>query len=90
GWGDIYEWNRPGNYVALTSNYQTPTGAPRPGFYLMQGRTDPLGLVKETNEKDNFSYALIEILDDGSVKLWERGYGRNPWSGPRVVLTEAP
>ena len=87
GWGDAYEWNRSGNYVSFPMD---PSGIPQQGLYLVRGEADPGHLIRETNESDNFGYALIEILADGSVKFWERGYGLGPWDPMKQVLTESP
>jgi hypothetical protein len=87
GWGDFYEWNRSGNYVPFpTSN----DGSPKGGYYLLRATVNPLGLLIETNERDNVSYALIRVFNDGRVQLLERGYGRDPWNGPKEILTESP
>jgi hypothetical protein len=89
GWGDIYEWNRSGNYIDFP---QSPSGSrtPRDGFYVVRGVSDPLGLVVETDEADNTSYAFIEVRNDGHVKVLERGYGTDPWDPNKVVLTVSP
>jgi hypothetical protein len=90
GWGDLYEWNRTGNYAALPPEYQIGPGLGRPGYYVLIGQTDAEGRIEETNEEDNFGYALVQIFSDGSVKLLERGYGQWPWDPRRQVLTESP
>jgi hypothetical protein len=87
GWGDFYEWNRGGNYVSFPA---TASGVPLEGYYVLQGVTDPEGLIVETNEDDNVSYALIHVFTDGRVELLERGYGRDPWDPHKEVLPESP
>jgi hypothetical protein len=89
GWGDVYEWNRSGNYIDFP---QTSAGSqtPKPGFYVVRGVTDPLGLVEESEEADNTSYAFINIRNDGQVTLLERGYGTDPWDPNKVMLTVSP
>jgi hypothetical protein len=87
GWGDIYEWNRGGNYVDFP---HTTSGAPVSGYYVLELITDPLNRVIESNEDDNNSYALIQVHADGDVDLLERGYGTDPWDGGKVVLTTSP
>ena len=89
GWGDVYEWNRSGNYIDFP---QSPPGSriPKGGFYVLRGMTDPLGLIAESNEADNTSYAFIEVRNEGHVKLLERGYGTDPWDPNKVVLGVSP
>lgn len=87
GWGDIYEWNRSGNYAAFP---QTPTGGPQPGFYVLRGFTDPQGRIIETDESDNVGYALIHVGPAGDVDLIERGRGTDPWDPNKVVVTVSP
>lgn len=89
GWGDVYEWNRSGNYIDFPQS-SPGSQTPKDGFYLVRGATDPLGLVVESDEADNTSYAFIEIGNDGYVTLLERGYGTDPWDPKKVVLTISP
>ncbi|HEV3473052.1 MAG TPA: hypothetical protein VG408_07615 [Actinomycetota bacterium] len=87
GWGDIYEWNRSGNYVDFP---QALPGMPQPGFYVLRGITDQQGVIVESNESDNTSYAFIEVSQLGEVTLVERGYGLDPWDAKKTVLDVAP
>lgn len=87
GWGDIYEWNRSGNYAAFP---QTSAGMPRAGYYVLRGVTDPQARIIETNETDNVGYALIRVDPAGRVELVERGQGTDPWDPHKVVLTVVP
>jgi hypothetical protein len=89
GWGDVYEWNRSGNYIDFPQSSQG-SQTPQDGFYVVRGVTDPLGLVVESDEADNTSYAFIEIRNDGHVTLLERGYGTDPWDPNKVLLTVSP
>jgi hypothetical protein len=87
GWGDIYEWNRGGNYVVFPP---TGSGDPRPGCYVLRGTTDPDGLIIESDETDNTGYALIEVQQSGEVDLLERGHGDDPWDPSKQVLLTSP
>lgn len=89
GWGDVYEWNRSGNYIDFPEA-SPGSQTPKAGFYLVRGVTDPLGLIEEADEADNTSYALINVSEDGSATLLERGYGTDPWDPNKVVLTVSP
>lgn len=86
GWGDIYEWNRSGNYA----DFPHTAGEPQAGFYVLRGVTDPQGRIIESNESDNVGYAFIHVGSDGSVELLERGRGTDPWDPSRVVTTAVP
>lgn len=89
GWGDVYEWNRSGNYIDFPQS-SPGSQTPKAGFYLVRGVTDPLGLVEESEEADNTSYAFINVGNDGQVTLLERGYGTDPWDPNRTLLTVSP
>ena len=87
GAGDIYEWNRGGNYVDFP---RTPGGAPQPGVYLLRGMADPADQIVEEDETNNHSYALFEVDDAGRITLHQRGYGLDPWDNHNVVALFAP
>lgn len=76
GWADIYEWYLPGNYVDFGTNTD--------GLYVVRSMTDAGRDILETNEKDNWSYAFIEISGD-TIDVLERGYGRSPWDPRKSV-----
>ena len=87
GWGDVYEWNRGGNYVDFPVG---DGGKPLEGYYVLRGTSDPDRLIIETNEKDNSSYGFIHVSSDGTVQLLERGYGTDPWDHKREVAEVVP
>jgi hypothetical protein len=89
GWGDVYEWNRSGNYIDFPQS-SPGSQTPKEGFYLVRGVTDPAGLVEESEEADNTSYAFINVGNDGHVTLLERGYGTDPWDPNKIPLTVSP
>ena len=86
GWGDIYEWNRSGNYVPFPHADRVPTE----GRYVLRVETDPLRKIIESDETDNLGYAYIEVATDGSVDLIERGYGSDPWDPSKKILEVTP
>lgn len=86
GWADIYEWNRSGQYALFPAD---PAGRALPGHYVLVGTADPDGLIDETDESDNTSYAWFEVTAD-EVVLLERGYGEGPHDPRRQVATTAP
>lgn len=79
GWGDIYRWYRPGNYLDFA--------AAGDGRYVVQGRVDSNEWVLETTERDNFGYAYIEVEGD-RVKVLERGRGMGPWDPHKIVIAD--
>lgn len=77
GWTDIYDWSTSGNYVEF--------GANEDGRYVVRSGFDTEDLVDETNERDNYAYALIEVSGT-RVKILERGYGKDPWDPRKEVV----
>lgn len=89
GWGDLYEWNRDGNYVDFPHS-ESLLGMPREGFYVLRGTADRDQQIVESDKTDNDSYAFFEVTENGKVELIERGYGTDPWDPDKVVLTVSP
>ncbi len=77
GWADIYEWDRPGNYIDFGINSD--------GYYVLRMRADPVGGVLEMNERDNLGYTYMKI-EGSEVKLLEAGRGRDPWDPCKIVV----
>lgn len=89
GWGDIYEYNRGGNYIDFTDEADV-IDAGGPDCYVLRGTTDPLRKIIETNERDNVGYAFICIDKDYDVTLIERGLGTDPWDPNKVIYPHVP
>ncbi len=51
GWGDVYRWQRPGQYVEFGSNGD--------GRYVVRSTIDHLNHVLESSDSNNSAYALI-------------------------------
>ena len=87
GWGDVYDWNRGGNYIDFPLD-----GLLRPiaGDYVIRGTTDALEQVRESDETNNVAYAHFTVTDAGGVHLHERGYGMDPWDPAKVPADVAP
>ncbi|HVF19474.1 MAG TPA: hypothetical protein VNA14_04440 [Mycobacteriales bacterium] len=77
GWGDYYEWDRPGNYVDFGVNGD--------GRYVLRLTADPVGGIVETNDRDNTSYTYIEVTGT-TVRLLESGRGADPWDRCRILI----
>lgn len=77
GWADIYEWDRPGNYVDFGFNGD--------GLYVVQMMADPVEGVKESNEFDNFGYTFLKVAGS-DVRLIEAGRGLHPWDPCKIVV----
>jgi hypothetical protein len=80
GWGDVYRWQRPGQYVEF--------GDLGDGRYVVRSTVDKPGEVRETDETDNTSYALIRVTGE-AIELLERGRGKSPWDPKKVVFDGA-
>lgn len=79
GWGDVYRWQRPGQFVDFS-------GQPD-GDYVVRATVDALGNVLESDETDNASYAWVRVSGD-EVTVVERGRGASPWDPAKVVADD--
>ena len=77
GWADIYEWDRPGNYIDFGLNTD--------GYYVVRMWADPVRGVKESNEKDNLGYTYLRVTG-ADVELLEAGRGSDPWDPCKIVV----
>ena len=77
GWGDIYRWQRPGQYVDFASNGD--------GYYVVRSTVDKQNNLLETNETNNTSYAFIHVVGE-NVDIVERGLGTDPWDRTKTVV----
>ena len=80
GWGDVYRWQRPGQYVEFD-------GQPD-GLYVIRATVDQTNLIVESNDDDNTAYALARITGE-EIELVERGQGTDPWDPRKVVFCGA-
>jgi hypothetical protein len=78
GWGDVYRWQRPGNY--------TNFGANSDGLYVLRLVIDPANNVLELNESNNVAYTYIKVTGNG-IEVLEYGRGLSPWDPNKTVLT---
>lgn len=76
GWGDVYRWQRPGQYVEFDGKGD--------GLYVIRSTVDAENAILETDETDNTSYALIKVVGR-SVDIIERGRGLDPWDPEKIV-----
>lgn len=79
GWGDVYKWQRPGQYVDFSGDGD--------GYYLLQVTVNAAGLVKTARTGDNIGYAYVHIVGD-RVTILERGQGTSPWDAHKKVFTD--
>jgi hypothetical protein len=77
GWSDIYEWDRPGNYIDFGLNGD--------GHYLIRMWADPVRGILESNTKDNVGYTYLEVTGS-TVELIESGRGSDPWDPCKIVV----
>jgi hypothetical protein len=64
GWGDIYKWNLPGQYINVTGL--------SPGRCRLRGVADPSGWFKEKGNSNNFTWVDLQIGRNG-VGVLDRG-----------------
>lgn len=79
GWGDVYRWQRPGQYVEFAGNGD--------GLYVVRSVVDIRNHVLESDERDNAAYALVQVTGE-SVRIVERGQGTSPWDPRKKVFTD--
>lgn len=79
GWGDVYRWQRPGQYVEFAGNGD--------GLYVVRSVVDIKNHVLESNEHDNAAYAFVQVTGE-SVRIIERGQGLSPWDPGKKVFTD--
>jgi hypothetical protein len=77
GWADIYEWDRPGNYIDFGLNGD--------GFYVVRMKADPVDGILESNDRDNFGYTYLRVKGS-EVKLLEAGRGKDPWDRCKIEV----
>lgn len=78
GWGDVYRWQRPGQYMEFSGNGD--------GYYVARATVDKGDTTLETDETDNSSYALIRI-SGRRIELIERGQGTSHLDPRKVVFS---
>lgn len=92
GWGDLYRWQRPGQFVPydrVTDSHDTM----RAGLYVVRVTADPNDRIAETRENNNDGYAYIRVVDGtppagDRVVICERGFGKSPWDPSKQVFAE--
>ncbi len=77
GWSDIYEWDRPGNYISFGLNGD--------GRYVLRMWADPRDGIAESNERDKVGYTYFRVTGS-DVKLLEAGRGRDPWDRCKIKV----
>jgi hypothetical protein len=77
GWGDVYRYQRAGNFVDFGTNLD--------GLYVIRLVIDPLNLVYEADETDNVGYTYVRVTLD-SIEVLEHGRGQSPWDPNKQVL----
>ena len=77
GWGDVYRWQRPGQFVEFAGNGD--------GRYVVNTVVDIQDHVLETDERDNVGYAYIQVTGE-DVRILERGQGTSPWDPRKRVF----
>jgi hypothetical protein len=78
GWGDVYRWQRPGQYVEWGDNTD--------GLYVVRSTVDKSNTTLETDEDDNSAYAFIRVTGRRVDEL-ERGQGLSPFDPHKIVFS---
>jgi hypothetical protein len=77
GWGDIYRWQRPGQFVPFDNLGD--------GRYVVRSSVDIKNNILESDDGDNAAYAYIDVVGE-NVKILERGRGLSPWDPKKLVF----
>ena len=78
GWGDVYRWQRPGQYVEFAGDGD--------GLYVVRTTVDKANTTLETDEGDNSAYAEIHV-SGRRIETLERGWGSGPFDPAKTVFT---
>ena len=78
GWGDVYRWQRPGQYVEFGRNTD--------GYYVVRSTVDKANHIVESDDTDNSAFAWVKVTGE-TVQLLERGQGTSPWDPKKVVFS---
>jgi hypothetical protein len=78
GWGDVYRWQRPGQYIEFSGNGD--------GLYVVRTTVDKGNTTVETDETDNSAYAMIRV-SGRRIDTLERGWGTGPLDPAKTVFT---
>ena len=78
GWGDVYRWQRPGQYVDFSGDGD--------GYYLLRVTVNASHLVLTTPHDQNVGYAYIHVVGQ-HINIIERGQGNSPWDPGKKVFT---
>lgn len=89
GWGDIYRWQRPGQYLPYDQAADLD-GSMTAGSYVIRFTVDPADRIDETSDDNNVGYSLIKVIDGGGpgeddVIVCEQGLGLDPWDPAKKV-----
>ncbi|HEX6394638.1 MAG TPA: lysyl oxidase family protein [Acidimicrobiales bacterium] len=79
GWGDVYKWQRPGQYVDFTGDGD--------GYYLLDVVVNASNQAQTVSNDQNVGYAYIHVVGD-NVSIIERGQGNSPWDPDKIVFTD--
>ncbi|MCU1624958.1 MAG: hypothetical protein JWL79_3803 [Frankiales bacterium] len=79
GWGDVYRWQRPGQYVDFSGDGD--------GIYLLRVTVNASHLVKTVPNDVNTGYAYLRIIGS-KVDILERGQGDSPWDARKRVFND--
>lgn len=78
GWGDVYRYQRPGQYVEFAGNGD--------GYYVVRTTVDITNTTLELSEDDNSAYALIRVSGK-RIEMVERGQGKSHVDPAKEVFT---
>ena len=79
GWGDVYRWQRPGQYVDFSNDGD--------GYYVLRVTVNAHHQALVVHPDRNLGYAYIHVVGS-RVTVLERGQGSSPWDPAKTVFTD--
>jgi hypothetical protein len=79
GWGDVYRWQRPGQYVDFSNDPD--------GYYLLNVTVNAHHQALVVHPHANVGYAYIHVVGS-RITVLERGQGTSPWDPHKAVFTD--
>jgi hypothetical protein len=77
GWGDVYRWQRPGQYVDFSNDGD--------GYYVLRVTVNAHHQALVVHPNRNTGYAYIHVVGS-RITVLERGQGTSPWDPAKAVF----
>ncbi len=82
GWGDLYSYQLPDQYIDVTGL--------QPGQYRLEATADKMGWFTEKSEANNSTWTDIQVDASGNFEILENGPSAQPVSGRSQFNNDSP